>query len=49
MAEKFGLTARGYHRLLRVARTIADLANSPAIERAHLLEASAYRRVRAAP
>ena len=44
MAECFKLTARGYHRLLRVARTIADLAGSCDIERAHLLEASAYRR-----
>ena len=46
MAEKFSLTARGYHRLLRVARTIADLAGAEAIERQHLLEASAYRRFR---
>ena len=45
MAERFRLTARGYHRLLRVARTIADLAHSKDIERAHLLEASAYRRL----
>lgn len=45
MAERFKLTARGYHRLLRVARTIADLADAQDIERAHLLEASAYRRL----
>ena len=43
MAERFQLTARGYYRLLRVARTIADLADSNDIERPHLLEASAYR------
>ncbi len=43
MAERFRLTARGYYRLLRVARTIADLEGSDAIERPHLLEASAYR------
>lgn len=45
MADKFKLTARGYHRLLRVARTIADLGGCPSIERTHLLEASAYRRL----
>ena len=47
IAEKFSLTARGYHRLLRVARTIADLAVSDTIERPHLLEASTYRKVSA--
>ena len=45
MAERFALTARGYHRLLRVARTIADLAGADQIKREHLLEASAYRRL----
>lgn len=45
MAERFKLTARGYHRLLRVARTIADLAGAKDIDRTHLLEASAYRRL----
>ncbi len=42
-AQQFGLTARGYHRVLRVARTIADLAEAPQIERPHLAEALAYR------
>ena len=42
-SERFGLTARGYHRVLRVARTIADLSGSDAIVRAHLAEALSYR------
>jgi magnesium chelatase family protein len=43
VAERFGLTARGYHRVLRVARTIADLAGSEAVRQPHVAEAVAYR------
>jgi magnesium chelatase family protein len=42
-AEKLGLSARGYHRVIRVARTIADLAAEQNIRRPHLAEALAYR------
>ena len=42
-AEKFKLSARGYHRTIRVARTIADLALSETIHRIHVQEALAYR------
>ncbi|MHA7850728.1 YifB family Mg chelatase-like AAA ATPase [Roseovarius sp.] len=43
VAERFGLTARGYHRVLRVARTIADLDGSDAVLRRHVAEAVSYR------
>ncbi|WP_372887110.1 YifB family Mg chelatase-like AAA ATPase [Shimia sp.] len=42
-AERFGLTARGYHRVLRVARTIADLEASASVRRAHVAEAVSFR------
>ncbi len=43
-ADAMKLSARGYHRVLRVARTIADLANDNTIETHHLAEALAFRR-----
>ena len=42
-AERFGLTARGYHRVLRVARTIADLDASRDVARPHGAEAISFR------
>ncbi|WP_366654106.1 YifB family Mg chelatase-like AAA ATPase [Fodinicurvata sp. EGI_FJ10296] len=42
-ADRFRLSARGWHRLLRVARTIADLDGSETVGRPHIAEALAYR------
>jgi magnesium chelatase family protein len=42
-AERTGLSARGYHRVLRVARTIADLDGEAAVRRPHVAEALSYR------
>lgn len=44
--EKFCLSPRGLHRILKVARTIADLDACPNINRAHLSEALSYRQLR---
>lgn len=43
VAERFGLTGRGYHRVLRVARTVADLAGDATVGRPHVAEAVSYR------
>ncbi len=43
--QKLGLSARAYHRVLKMARTIADLAGNEGIETAHLSEAIGYRRL----
>ena len=42
-ARKMNLSARGYHRTIKLARTIADLAASETIEPTHMLEALQYR------
>ena len=42
-ADAMNLSARGYHRVLRVARTIADLDGATNISRLHLAEALSYR------
>jgi magnesium chelatase family protein len=43
VASRFGLTARGYHRVLRVARTIADLDGSDHVRLPHVAEAVSFR------
>jgi magnesium chelatase family protein len=42
---KLSLSARGYHRAIKVARTVADLAGSDSIEAAQMAEAIGYRRI----
>jgi magnesium chelatase family protein len=44
MSGKIGLTARGYHRVLRVARTLADLDDEAGVAQHHIAEAMSYRR-----
>ena len=47
-ADAMGLSARGYHRVLRVARTLADLDGREQIARLHIAEALSYRQKLAA-
>ena len=44
-AESMRFSARAYHRILKVARTIADLDGAETVSRIHLAEAIAYRAV----
>lgn len=44
-AERMKLTARGYHRVLKVARTLADLEAAEQVTRLHIAEALSYRRI----
>ena len=41
--HKLGLSLRAWHKLLKVSRTIADIAGEPQIQRQHLIEALGYR------
>ncbi len=43
VAERFGLSARGYHRVMRVARTIADLDGTAEVRLPHIAEAVSFR------
>jgi magnesium chelatase family protein len=45
MPERPKLSARGYHRVLRVARTLGDLDASAGVRRAYVAEAPSYRRL----
>jgi magnesium chelatase family protein len=48
-AERLRLSARGYHRVLRVARTLADLEGAQTVGRRHVAEALSYRRLTLLP
>ncbi len=45
LLDKLNLSARSFHRLLRVARTLADLSNDECVERQHVLRAISFRRI----
>lgn len=42
--EQLGLSARAYHRIIKIARTIADLTGAEQIDSSHVAEAVQYRR-----
>ena len=44
-ASQLRLSARGYHRVLKVARTLADLEGQDGVSRIHIAEALSYRRI----
>ena len=44
MLEKLSLSARSFHRILRVSRTLADLAGDTVVTRGHVLQAIGFRR-----
>jgi len=44
-ADRLKFSARGYHRVLRVARTLADLDGSESVGRIHIAEAVSYRQL----
>ena len=46
VSRKLRLSLRGHHRLLRVARTLADLESSDSINSGHLMEAVGYRQIK---
>jgi magnesium chelatase family protein len=47
--ERFRLSARGYHRILKLARSLADLEAEPQLRRVHIAEALSYRQMQTGP
>jgi magnesium chelatase family protein len=47
--ERFRLSARGYHRILKLARSLADLEAESQLRRVHIAEALSYRQLQAGP